>query len=247
MKKLIKFLLPYDILLLIKNLKKDFKKLKTIYFKKSKFSNSAIDDKLQKYLNYKNGFYIELGANDGVFSSNTFYLQRNFNWKGILIEPSQHLYFKCKDNRGNKNIVLNYACVSKDYKHKYVEMIYSGAMTIAKDLDNDIKDIKKHAKEGESFLDSSQKVFEFCSLAKTLNDILVENGIQKTIDFLSLDVEGAELEVLNGINFKMYCIKNILIESRDFEKTNSYLTKRGYLFKESMSEHDYFFQKICDK
>ena len=42
-----------------------------------------------KYLNYSNGFYIEIGAYDGLINSNTFYYEKNLNWKGILVEPSR--------------------------------------------------------------------------------------------------------------------------------------------------------------
>jgi hypothetical protein len=45
-----------------------------------------IDKKLLKYINYKNGFYIEYGANDGVDQSNRWYYEKFKNWHGILIE-----------------------------------------------------------------------------------------------------------------------------------------------------------------
>ena len=43
--------------------------------------------KMLKYINYKNGFYIDCGANDGVNQSNTWYYEKNLGWNGILIEP----------------------------------------------------------------------------------------------------------------------------------------------------------------
>ena len=62
------------------------------------------------------------------------------------------------------------------------------------------------------------------------------------IDFLSLDVEGAELDVLNGIDFNNYNFKNILIETKNFDEIHNFLIKKNYTFIETMSYHDYLFQ-----
>lgn len=52
-----------------------------------------MEEKLKKYLDYKeSGIYIELGAFDGVFQSNTKWLEDNYGWAGILIEPSPNKY-----------------------------------------------------------------------------------------------------------------------------------------------------------
>ena len=54
--------------------------------------NELLDKKMLKYINYKNGFYIEIGAHDGIINSNTYYYEKNLNWRGVLVEPSN--YFK---------------------------------------------------------------------------------------------------------------------------------------------------------
>jgi len=93
MKKIIKSVFSHEKILMIIDIKAHLSKLKRIYFNKSKFSSSRIGEKLKKYLNYRDGIYIELGANDGLFSSNTYHLQKQLNWKGILIEPALDLHF----------------------------------------------------------------------------------------------------------------------------------------------------------
>ena len=66
-------------------------------FKKKKiFGLNNLDLKLEKYLNYNNGFFIELGANDGISQSNTYYFEKNKNWNGVLIEPILHKYLELK-------------------------------------------------------------------------------------------------------------------------------------------------------
>ena len=86
---LIKQVIPPIIWKLLKKLKKE----------KKYFGLNSLDKKLKKYLNYNEGYFIELGANDGVSQSNTYYFEKNNKWNGILIEPVIHNYIKCKKNR----------------------------------------------------------------------------------------------------------------------------------------------------
>ena len=241
LKKTIKPFFSHEFLLMIKDFRDHLSKFKKILFKNSEFSSNGIDKKLKKYLNYPNGVYIELGANDGLFSSNTYHLQKKLNWKGILIEPALDLYFKCKKNRGDQNTVLNYACVSFDYKDKFVPMMYSGAMTISKNIQNEIKKPIKHAKKGLEFITNQNKIIEFCAEGKTLNKILIENNFSKKIDFISLDVEGVELEVLKGIDFNTYTFNYLLIESRNLSKLKTFLETKNYHLVEQLTELDYLF------
>ena len=67
-------------------------------------------------------------------------------------------------------------------------------------------------------------------------------GISKLIDFLSLDVEGSELEVLNGIDFRVYNFKFILVESRDDDEIIKYLSNKNYKFLEKISKRDLIFK-----
>jgi len=60
-----------------------------------------LQDKLNRIINKKKGVFIELGANDGLFQSNTVFFEKELGWRGILIEPSLKGYEKCKINRPN--------------------------------------------------------------------------------------------------------------------------------------------------
>ena len=61
---------------------------------------------------------------------------------------------------------------------------------------------------------------------------------------MSLDVEGAEIEVLKGINHDYYRFKYMVIESRDIEKISQYLQTVNYELVEKLSHHDYLFKDI---
>lgn len=83
---------------------------------RAKAGINRLSTKLIKYLNYNDGFYVELGANDGVSQSNTLLLEKKFNWKGVLVEPNNENYLKCVQNRSELNAIFHNACVGFHYK-----------------------------------------------------------------------------------------------------------------------------------
>ena len=169
-------------------------------------------------------------------------MEKNNKWTGILIEPVIHNYIKCKKNRSNKNIYFCNACTSFEFKEKYVKLLYSNLMTIPTNLESDINDKFSHANHSNTIRKNfEEEVIEFYAKAKTLNAILIESVSPKKIDFLSIDVEGAEIEVLKGIDYTNYQFKYILFESRDIEKISNFLDKHNYKLIEKLSHHDFLF------
>ncbi len=205
------------------------------------FGLNGLDQKLEKYLNFTGGFFVELGANDGVSQSNTLYYERYKNWRGVLIEPTPHNYLMCRANRSKNSQVFCNACTSFEYKEKFVEIAYSNLMSAPIGLESDILNPLAHAKEGKTHLLPSEENFIFGALAKPLNEILIESNAPSLVDFLSLDVEGAEIEVLKGIDHSKFKFRFMCIESRSREKLIAYLNPIGYKFLEQLSGHDYLF------
>lgn len=205
------------------------------------FGLNQLDRKLEKYVNFDNGYFVELGANDGVTQSNSLYFERHRNWRGLLVEPTPHNFLKCRKNRAPRSTVYCAACVSFDYHQKFVIIAYANLMSIPLNLASDIQDAHAHAQLGQQFLKKDESLFEFGAIAKTLDSLLIDASAPKLIDFLSLDVEGAELEVLQGVNHQVFRFKYILVECRDFGRLNNYLEKQDYHFVEKLSEQDYLF------
>ena len=209
--------------------------------RKKYYAIDDIDVKLQKYLSYNNGFFIEVGANNGINQSNTFYLEKKRNWTGVLIEPAPNNYLLCRQNRSNRNHFFCNACVSFSYKGKYVKMAYSNLVSTSFNLDSDILNPLLQAQKGmPSYKENEIPLFG--AIARTMNDILIASSAPQNIDFLSLDVEGAELEVLKGIDFNEYHFKYILVECRDINRLETFLNKTGYRLIEKLSFHDYLFK-----
>jgi len=216
---------------------KPFNFLRSIHrnvFKNGSTGLAKIDLHLAKYINPdNNGFYIELGANDGISQSNTFRLQHHFDWQGLLIEPSPINYQKCIDNRSfrHKPTIVCAACVSPDYKEKFVEIVDANLMSAALNLDLDSDQLLDHTNSGLQYLNSPKHSFIYGAVAKTLTQILNEIDAPSLIDFLSLDVEGNELSVLKGICFEKYRIKWILVEVRKNDSSvQSFLEENGYMY-----------------
>ncbi len=221
-----------------------------------------LDIKLKKYLNFPNGFFIEAGANDGITQSNTKIFADYFGWKGLLVEPHYETYLKCKDNRP-ESIVVHGALVSSDYKDKFIKGDFNGSMTSS----------VAGMRERRYILNNSARMYilKILSLLKyrltriknkvpvyTLEELLRKNNINK-VDFISLDVEGYELEVFKGLNFETISPQYILCEVYidQYDLILKYLTGKGYEMVENLSNYnkkdfpnwdgshnDYLFRKI---
>ena len=126
-----------------------------------------------------------------------------------------------------------------------MELIYSNLKTTSVDLT--FKEFRnKHLFSPE--LNYFEKQNNFMIKAKTLNSILLEVNAPKMIDFLSLDVEGAEFEVLNGIDFDTFSFKYLIIESYEFDRLNKFLIDKNYKYINKFNFNDYLFKyKILNR
>lgn len=183
-----------------------------------------VDIKILPYLqDIKNGFFIEAGALDGLFMSNTKLLE-DLGWDGILVEPSKKAADSCSKNR--KVLVERCALVSKQYVGDTVmgDFVLDGEYGIGA-----WSSINRYAygQQAEGLFNA----FITKVPARTLESILIERDIKK-VDFLSLDVEGYELEVLKGIDLNYFEVTYILVEVnlRDYtlEEMDAYLGLFGY-------------------
>jgi FkbM family methyltransferase len=180
---------------------------------RGKKAGSEDDEDFILYDNiYKNqtqrGFYLEIGAFDGIQSSNTLFFEEClFNWTGLLVEPSVKMYQHLIQNRP-QNFLKNAApsCQEKQMI-QFVDHGYTGMST---DLEN-----------GPGHLLANVSCYP-------LQDIFDEFKITK-IDFFSLDVEGREISVLETINFEKTKIDLFLIEvQRNKDIIVKFMNDKGY-------------------
>ncbi len=203
-----------------------------------------LETELLEYLPTAPGYYIELGANDGVIGSNTLCLEIFRGWRGALIEPASLTFGKLQKNRSSRrNTLVRAACVSNSYESDTVELAFAGLMSTAIGLESDVDDPLAHAESGLAYsrhLDGSLQT-EFVP-ATTLTEVLLSGGAPNQISLLSLDVEGAELEVLKGLDFELFRIDWILVECRNFPRMSRFLRSEGYELEAQLSDLDYLFK-----
>lgn len=197
-----------------------------------------IQDLTKKYLNFDNGVFIEVGAVDGIQQSNTNHLEKHRNWTGVLIEPNTEAYKKCVINR-DKSKVFNCALVDYNYSESEIEMHFRSWVpgdpgTVTSVFDSPFNKVPGWEAYNNSYMIP----------ARTLDSVLQEAVVEK-VDFFSLDVEGYELKVLQGFDFRKYKPSFILVEAHDaigqIEDITQLLSDFYYVV-EKPTVHDYLFK-----
>jgi len=166
------------------------------------------------------GVCIEVGAYDGVTLSNTLYLEQN-GWKCLCIEPIESAFNKCKQIR--KECVN--CCISDSDKEDQLFHIFTldgDNMCAISSLEPDERLIESHKHLIKNRTTSMVKV-------RSLNSLLEELQYPLKIDFISIDTENTELDVLKGIDLMKYDVKLLLIENNYNEPMfEDYLKQYGY-------------------
>ncbi len=138
---------------------------------------------------------MEFGATNGLDLSNTAILERDFQWKGILAEPAKCWHAAL---RANRSAVIDNRCVwsqtGETLPFKEIE-IFPELSTLTMLVDAD--EHKEKRVEGKTY------PVETISL----NDLLKAHDCPKQIDYLSIDTEGSEFEILRAFKFEYYDIR----------------------------------------
>jgi FkbM family methyltransferase len=171
-------------------------------------------DNQDKYLEenvfkgYKNGFYVDIGSHDGISLNNTLYFEKNNNWTGINVEPIKIIYDKLIINRPN-SININCAVCNSDGTAEflcntgYTEMI-SG---LKKEFD------PRHLNRLNYENQKMGGITEVINVETKKLETILETHNVNHINYLSIDVEGAEFEVIKSINFDKVFIDVIGFEN----------------------------------
>jgi len=191
----------------------------------------------QKYLNYRNGIFVEAGAADGFHQSNTWNLEYYKNWKGILVEPNPNAYKICLESRPS-SIVYNCALVDHGYKDSEVEIhqriVFEGDPGLMSTAS--FSPLNEHQDWKQFDIKNKHRI-----PARTLDSILTENNI-RFLDFLSLDVEGLEYNILKGFSIDRYIPKIVSIECHtDVKEIMDYMDQTHELL-EILGGFDYIFR-----
>lgn len=160
------------------------------------------------FIGLKNGFFVDVGAHDGISINNTLYFEKYNNWTGINIEPIKSVYDRLIVNRPT-NINLNLAVCNNDGTTEfYCNVGYTEMISGIKD-DFDQRHLNRLANENQQKGSTPEVIIVN---TKKLETIFDENNVQH-VNYLSIDVEGAEFEVIKSINFDKVFIDVIGFEN----------------------------------
>ena len=172
---------------------------------------------LDYFKDKKNGFYVDVGCYHPIHRNNTYLLYKK-NWRGINIDVSQFSVELFDHLRPDD---LNYNCAVSN-KNEKVKLFFQKELSQLSTIEND----------------QAKKVFQGNIKEKeiqafTLDEILNRDKYRNVkIDFLNIDVEGADFKVLNSLSFQKFNPELICVEIHDKEikesKTYNFLKDKNY-------------------
>ncbi len=166
----------------------------------------------------RHGTFVEFGATDGIHLSNSYLLETEFGWTGILAEPGRNWHAALKQNRSAQ---IETRCVWKNTGDRltFFETQAGELSTLEGFADQD-----EHAKNR-----ASRTQYEVETIS--LTDMLAERGASDVIDLLSIDTEGSEYDILSAFDFDRFKFRVIVCEHNygpQREEIHSLLTSHGY-------------------
>ena len=170
-------------------------------------------------LNWKErGYFVEFGATNGIDLSNTYLLEKEFFWTGILSEPSKNWH---KQLRSNRNAYISEKCIWKSSGQMihFNESVHPEFSTI------------DHLTQFDGMEKSRISQDRYFVETTTLLDLLESANAPNLIDYLSIDTEGSEYEILKEFDFSKYQFGVITVEHNHNEnesKIDELLNENGY-------------------
>ena len=200
---------------------------------KSQIQQDLIIDQ-QIFKGKSNGVFVEVGALDGFGASNTWFFEMERNWSGLLIEPNPVEFNKRNQHPRPNSIFENCAISDVEMDINFLSIegpcnVLSGIMEFYNSqhlerIDRELEMYSNHPEGHELYSRKEQIPMK----AVRLESLFSKHNITK-IDFISIDVEGAELQVLNSINFDKVDINVFMIENNyGLEKETEFLSSKGY-------------------
>ncbi len=165
----------------------------------------------------RNGFFVEFGATDGIGLSNTWLLEKEFGWSGILVEPARCFHQMLRQNR---NCQIDTRVVFRNSKSR-VEFVETPDAYLS-----GISQISPTLKQRQK-----KSLTKYSVQSVSLLDLLLEHRAPRVVDYLSLDTEGSEFEILKDFDFSRFEFRVITCEHNFTPRREAVLdllTEKGY-------------------
>jgi FkbM family methyltransferase len=184
----------------------------------------------------REGFFVEFGATNGLVNSNTWLLEKKYGWKGILAEPNPVWHPMLAANRSS---AIDHRCVDSS-TGKMVTFLTTDSS------DPELSAIAEFA-SGDHFAEVRAQGTRMEIATVSLNDLLIDHKAPSEIDYLSIDTEGSEFEILSRFDFSRHTIGLISVEQNGHTeaKIEALLAGQGYtrVFKE-FSQWDGWYVRV---
>lgn len=208
------------------------------FFISAKYMSQLGQDQLfneRFLLNKKNGFFLDIGAHDGMTGSNTYFFEKELGWQGICFEPLPHLFKQLRDCRDCICINACVGSVNGTVPFLHLDSVDEQLSGMCDTYDQRQLDIVMY---DLSVYGGKAVILQLPCVR--LDDILEQYGITH-IDYLSLDTEGSELEILKTIDFSKISIDMISVENNFNEPfIRDFLETKGFIFIEHLVVDDIF-------
>lgn len=159
------------------------------------------------FKNKRNGIFVDIGAYDGIEGSNSYFFEKHLEWKGLCVEPIPSVFNKLIKNR---NCFCEQVAAWKENDIKKFKIIEGYSEMLSGLIDSYEDEHKKR-------IDSEIKAFDQKSIEIEIQCIDINLLLLKyhlcNIDFLSIDTEGSEIEILKKLDFSKFKIKYISVEN----------------------------------
>ena len=180
------------------------------------------------------GVFVDIGAHDGITFSNTLYLETQLGWNGLAVEPIPEVFDRLRLNR--RCAVSNLCVAAKPGKSRF--QVVSGYPEMLSGIVSEYEErhVERIRRELNKYGGSVREIEVECC---TLSELIAAHGIT-TIDYLSIDVEGAEHSILDGFDFDGCQIRVIGVENnyRD-RRIPRLLMKEGFRFHSIVGDEFY--------
>ena len=168
----------------------------------------------------RKGFFLDVGGYDGVSGSNTLFFELFRDWDGILIEPTPNFFELARQSRRCRCLQTAVAGETGEAEFMFVKSGFRQMSGLTSSYDQTVLEKVRADQRHE---EESIKI-----MSRTLGDILREAGVRQ-VDYVSLDVEGAEPGILNAFEFDEFDIRAWSIENNDGDDAIANLmASKGY-------------------
>ena len=183
----------------------------------------------------RGGFFVEFGATNGLDLSNTAILEKDLQWNGVLAEPAICWHAALKNNR---SAMVDHRCVwsktGETLAFRETEIAELSTLATLADAD--------------CHRDTRTKGKDYLVNTVSLNDLLKTHNCPRQIDYLSIDTEGSELEILRAFKFDDYDIGIMTVEHNfrepDRKAIFDLLSSKGFVrLFEAVSKFDDWYVK----